>query len=117
MSVQAHASRWVDWLLGVALTASAAGFLVGTGLEPEIALPGTLGIALAVSMARRAWRRRRDGEGALPPGELEDRLAILDARIRELEGIAHQVYELEERLEFSERLLLERSQQPANGEQ
>lgn len=56
----------------------------------------------------RAWARRIEGKHAADPA-LADELYAMRDRIAELEHQAMRVPELEERLEFAERLLLQRN--------
>lgn len=61
----------------------------------------------------RAWARRLDrgGRGGVD-GEARAELDALRARVAELEMVEHRVMELEERMDFSERLLTQRSGEP-----
>jgi uncharacterized protein HemX len=75
-----------------------------------------LTVVLAASAALYAWRRRRASAGlttgqmlAQRQAELERREADVDAvhaRLAELESVQERIFELEERLDFSERLLV-----------
>jgi len=83
-----------------------AGALVGSlfflSIAAVIILRGPLGKALA---------RRIEGPGASPsmaPGELEE----LRVRLEEMEQQVGRVHELEERLDFTERLLAQQREQP-----
>jgi hypothetical protein len=108
--------RWYDWVGGLALwsgaTFAAAVHLESSGMPDELALTFPLVIwGVGVVGARVWWLRRapEDTGAALPrregltTGEMTaQRLADMEARI----------YELEERLELSERLLMEATLQP-----
>lgn len=76
----------------------------GLELEPFIALA----IVPLVSLLILAWRRRR-GLATMPPestGELDAaRVYELEARLAELEVLQERFLELEERVDFAERLL------------
>jgi hypothetical protein len=64
-----------------------------------------------------AWARRIDGRHA-EDGASEDELAQLRERVIELETQGMRIGELEERLDFAERLLAQRNESPrlpANG--
>ena len=63
-----------------------------------VALVGALTLPLI-----RAWARRIEGRG--PDAGLHDDIAQLRERVGELESVAARVPELEERLDFAERLL------------
>jgi len=92
----------------VTITAAAAfGELVGSrGNMDDVVIPATLGMGAVVF----EWRRRR-ALAALPSvglttGEVaQERLDEVEARLAEVDGLHARVAELEERLDFSERLL------------
>jgi hypothetical protein len=93
---------------------------VGMSNGPEELFPVLTGGSLLVLAARRsrALQKRADsGEitGEQPPAAL--RLADLEHRVAEIEAVQERVYELEERLDFSERLLAQgRAAEPADRE-
>jgi Tfp pilus assembly protein PilO len=58
----------------------------------------------------RAWARRIEGRGADP--QFQEELMQLRERVAELEGSSMHVAELEERLDFTERMLAQRSDAP-----
>lgn len=64
------------------------------------------GVALVLYPIARALARRIEGRGSSP--ELAPQVEELRDRVRELEGVHHRVAELEERLDFTERLLTQR---------
>jgi hypothetical protein len=79
---------------------------LGPGMElaPFIAL----GVVPIVSLLILAWRRRRGLATMVPeaPGELDAaRVYEIEARLRELETLQERFLELEERVDFAERLL------------
>jgi flagellar biosynthesis/type III secretory pathway M-ring protein FliF/YscJ len=67
-------------------------------------------VALAVLLrpVMRAWARRIGGEAANPA--LADEVAELRERMAELEGSSTRLQELEERVDFAERLLAKRDE-------
>lgn len=89
---------------------------VQAGPPEEVLIAGVLIIGIIVTGVIlfpiiRAWARRIEGRSADPAlaGEVEH----LRARVAELEGIDHRMAELEERVDFSERLLAQgREAQP-----
>lgn len=101
---------WVDMLIHVAITICFA-FVVaiamdGGGAPPEI---GAFGV-IAASLAVLAWRRGR-ARGAVPRSSADEgRLAELEERLAHLELSQERVLELEERLDFAERLLTQQRQ-------
>ena len=95
---------WIDVLIQVAIT----GCLVAVGAavadDTSMQVPVVF-MVIAVSLVILAWRRRR-GLAALGEGSDEQwRLGALEQRIVELESGQERLVELEERLEFAERLL------------
>lgn len=70
-----------------------------SGMMQDVAV----GAVLAGSLAVLGWRRRQAmvAGGSPEPG----RLAELEDRVDELQQVAQRVFELEERLEFTERVL------------
>jgi len=95
-------------LLHVGLTVCAIGF-VAVGNGPEELYPLLTGGSLLVLGVRRFFglrRRREAGEitGEVPPAAV--RIAELEQRVAELEAVQDRIFELEERLDFSERLLV-----------
>jgi hypothetical protein len=64
------------------------------------------GVSLVLFPIARALARRIEGRGAA--SDLEPQVGELRDRMREVEGVQHRVAELEERLEFTERLLAQR---------
>lgn len=69
---------------------------------------GALAGVVAVSLGVLAWRRSRALRNRPPEttGEVQaERMAIMEDRLAELEQVQGRVMELEERLDFAERLL------------
>jgi hypothetical protein len=108
----------IDLILHFGLTAVIMGGFIGTGLDgEEAAVIGSmvLGTSLVVLGIRRtlALRKlRREENLGLPTGEAAaQRIAELEQRVTDLESAQNRVYELEERLDFTERLLTREAEQ------
>ncbi len=71
-----------------------------------IAIAAVAGIALVLYPIARALARRLEGRGV--SNEVLQQLDELRERVRDLESSQHRVAELEERLDFTERLLAQR---------
>lgn len=71
-----------------------------------IAMAAVAGIALVLYPIARALARRLEGRSASP--ELLQQVEELRERVQDLESSQHRVAELEERLDFTERLLAQR---------
>ena len=77
---------------------------------PEELYPLITGTSLIVLGIRRALALRGDARQGLTTGEMAaERFAELEQRVAELEAAQVQVAELEERLDFTERLLAQTS--------
>jgi hypothetical protein len=70
-------------------------------------------LGLVIVPVARAYARRLDASAraSQPTGELAD----LEARVRDLEAREARVAELEERLDFTERMLAQQREQPRLG--
>jgi hypothetical protein len=102
---------------GVDLTVHAALTIVGMvivnqafgGLLADVFTTKVLGISLVVFAWRRHRGRKRlsqERETGLTTGQMAaDRLADVEARLAELEGAQERLAELEERVDFAERML------------
>ncbi|HEV8123387.1 MAG TPA: hypothetical protein VGP80_04040 [Gemmatimonadales bacterium] len=66
----------------------------------------------AVAATRAIWIK---GEPGKVSPELEGHVAALEARVAELEAERDRLAELEERVDFAERLLVRENQQPGIG--
>ena len=66
----------------------------------------------AVAATRAIWIK---GEPAPAQPELQGRVETLEARVAELEAERDRLTELEERVDFAERLLVRESQPPSIG--
>ncbi len=71
-----------------------------------IALAFIAGVAFVLYPLARALARRLEGRAG--SAEMEAQLEDLRERVRELEGVQGRVAELEERLDFTERMLTQR---------
>lgn len=98
---------WIDLLLHVGATiflmivVASVGDEMGAG-PPTEAMIGLVG---ALSVIVLAVRRRRALDAAPRDDSAEARLAEVEDRLHALEHGQERLYELEERLEFAERLL------------
>jgi hypothetical protein len=96
---------WFDLLIHAGVTGMLmiiADSVQGPGGE------GAIAAVVAVSLGVLAWRRARAlrNRPAFTTGEVQaDRLAHLEDRVADLEQAQARVLELEERLDFAERLL------------
>ncbi len=80
--------------------------MVDMSRGPEELMAMIAATSLVVVGIRRAIVLRRDGRRGLTTGEMAaERIAELEQRVAELESAQVQVAELEERLDFAERLL------------
>jgi len=78
------------------------------GPNPEMLVAGVGAASLVVLGVRRHFalkRGPRDGIGEITGEVISDRLADVDARLGEIDAMNYRVHELEERLDFTERLL------------
>jgi hypothetical protein len=76
--------------------------------NPESLVAGVGAISMVVLGIRRHRALKRGPQGAFGEvtGEaITDRLADVDARLHEVDALNYRVHELEERLDFAERLL------------
>jgi hypothetical protein len=95
----------VDFLIQAAVTAAFLGFIEMTN-GPEGLFPVTVGVSFVVLGVRRHFALKRREQRGLTTGEMEsERIAELEQRVAELESAQTRVYELEERVDFAERLL------------
>ncbi|MGE0439606.1 MAG: hypothetical protein AB7L66_15615 [Gemmatimonadales bacterium] len=83
------------------------GVLIAAVLVVGVIVAGVILMPLIKAFARRIEGR------SLPPGVTEE-LDQLRARVAELEGVTHRLAELEERVDFSERLLAQGSRESAS---
>jgi len=71
-----------------------------------------IGAYAAIAATRAIWIK---GEPGKVSPELEGQVAALEARVAELGAERERVVELEERVDFAERLLVRENQQPGIG--
>lgn len=107
--------RWYDWLGGLAVwtgtTFAATVLLMEAGVDDEVALSFFFGSwAVGVVAARVWWLRRPPQDLEAPPRR--DGLTTGEMTAQRLAEMEARIFELEERLELSERLLMEATRQP-----
>jgi hypothetical protein len=96
---------FVDFLLQAVVTGAFMG-LVDMTNGPEALYPVAVGVSVLVLGVRRHFALKRQDRRGLTTGEMHaDRIAELEQRVEELESVQVRVYELEERLDFTERML------------
>lgn len=103
---------WWDLIIHVFVTMMLAVALSeGIGLNEEFALPVVFGgSALLLAFRRKlALRKQALGDGYSTGEMAAERIADLEARVADLEQAQTRVAELEERMDFSERLLTQQS--------
>lgn len=108
--------RWlgidgIDFLIQAGITMCVAVMSVElAGPNEEVMVGGVF----AASLAILAWRRNRARErGELGPAAGQTTLtAAVEERLLELDGLQQRVYELEERLDFAERMLAQARKEP-----
>ena len=109
--------RWlgidaVDLAIHAGVTICLLGF-VGVTDGPEGLFPViTMGSFIALALRRKAAMRR----GVLDPRQESERLAEVEDRLHYLEGLQDRVVELEERLDFAERLLTKQQREQLPGQ-
>lgn len=108
--------RWlgidgVDFLIQAAITICVATVLSAAARQnEEIMVAATFAVSFAILGVRRHFARKRGELGVkAPSGEYG---AELEQRVADLEAAQQRVYELEERVDFAERLLAQ--QRPAD---
>ena len=105
--------RWYDWIIVTALWTTLSivvGVVLGEGVAEEVGV--LVGFGLGVGAPGYLYVRRliRLARGEIAPGlstgQMEaERIADLEQRVAELEGLATRMMEVEERMDFTERLL------------
>lgn len=103
-----------DLVIHVALTCMLMAFIAMSN-GPEELFPVITGASLLVLAVRRRIALKGGGAAAgLTTGEMAaERIAELEERVAELESAQQEVAELAERLDFAERLLAQKSRDPA----
>jgi hypothetical protein len=106
----------MEFLIQAVLTLCAIGiFGDDPGVRDEVVVFGVVGLSVLVLAIRRHFAIRR-GDGGETTGELTARqMAELEIRVSELEAAQLRVAELEDRLDFAERLLTQRLEQILPG--
>jgi hypothetical protein len=105
---------WFDLLIHVGITGMVM-IVVGTASRGPDG-DGAIAAVVAVSLGLLAWRRSRalKSRPAETTGEVQaERLALMEDRIADLEQAQQRLMELEERLDFTERLLVRQREQEA----
>jgi hypothetical protein len=96
---------FVDFLIHAGVTIAFMAFVEMTN-GPEAMYPTAVGVSFIVLGVRRHFALKRHQRPGLTTGEMHaERIAELEQRVAELESVQARVYELEERLDFTERLL------------
>lgn len=102
--------QWYDWAGGLAVWSIAnLGMMIGVevnGAPKEVAIPMFLALWTGGVVAARVWWLRRTGHEA-EPGQDRDGLTTGEMTAQRLELMEQRIFELEERLELSERMLLQ----------
>ncbi|HWA14888.1 MAG TPA: hypothetical protein VG817_00545 [Gemmatimonadales bacterium] len=98
---------FIDFLIQFAATIPVS-VIMATVTAPKEELG--ISVAVAASLGLLAWRRQKalkqQATAPLTTGEVQlERLAYLEDRLAELEQVQGRVMELEDRLDFTERLL------------
>ncbi|MGH7561231.1 MAG: hypothetical protein ACRENB_09425 [Gemmatimonadales bacterium] len=96
---------FVDFVIHLGVTLALMGFVDVTD-GPEGLYPTLVAGSLLALGARRHYAMRRRGPRSLNSGEVQaERLTDLEARVSDLEAVQARLFELEERVDFAERLL------------
>jgi len=102
----------VDFVIHVGVTVALMG-VVGVSGGPEELFPVLTGLSLLVLGVRRSVALRLAERRGISTGEMAaERIAELEQRMAELEAAQGRVTELEERLDFTERLLAQSAAEP-----
>lgn len=94
----------IDFLIQAGVTAMLMAF-VGMTDGPEEIMPLIVASSLVVLGVRRHWALRRESVGLTTGQMAATRIGELEDRVGQLEGAEARVAELEERIDFAERLL------------
>jgi len=111
MSVKILGLDWFDVVVHVVVTIA-----IGIAVESVFPHPlkdAGLGVVLAASAVVLGWRRKR--AMTLDPTPVPGHVAELDGRMAELEAQQNRLVELEERLDFVERMLTRQREVPSLG--
>jgi len=93
----------IDLVIQVAVTGCLMGW-VGVANGPEELFPMIAGASFLLWGVRRHFALKRMAREEISEGS-SDRVADLEDRIRDLESLQNRMIELEERVDFTERLL------------
>jgi hypothetical protein len=106
---------WFDLAVHVTLSGLAMGAVEGSP-GGDTAVMGVAAVSILVLAVRRAWALRRIGRApteGLSSGEMAAlRFEEMEQRLAELESAQARVAELEERLDFAERYLVQPGAEP-----
>lgn len=108
-----------DFTIHVGATVVAVVLVAGAGAELNYdgeAVATLLGAASAALLGLRMFLGRRKHQ-SLPRAEDHDQLNALDDRLSELEQERARLHELEERVDFAERLLVAKREAPPRSEE
>lgn len=89
------------------------------GPNPEMLVAGVGAVSLVVLGVRRHVALKRGPHqpmGEITGEVIADRLADLDAKLNEMDALNFRLHELEERLDFAERLLAQAREEPGRLE-
>ena len=96
---------WIDILIQAGITAAIAGAFVGSmhgqAEDVGVAVGLTCAASLGIFALRRWWALRKLRSEPLSDQRVEE----LEARLAQLDSVQARMFELEERLDFAERLL------------
>jgi hypothetical protein len=105
---------WFDLLVHVGITAMMMIIVATASHGPDDG--GAIAAVVGISLGVLAWRRSRALRNRPPEttGEVQaERMAVMEDRVAELEQVQVRLMELEERLDFTERLLVRQRDQEA----
>jgi hypothetical protein len=103
--------RWlgidgIDFLIQAAITFCVAVILAEvSGQNEEIMVASTFAASFGVLAYRRHWAGKRGELGKPAQAPSGEYVAELEQRVADLEAAQQRVYELEERVDFAERML------------
>jgi len=96
---------FVDFLIHAGVTIAFMAFVDVTG-GPDGMYPTAVGVSFILLGVRRHFALKRYHRPGLTTGEMQaERIAELEQRVAELESVQARVFELEERIDFTERLI------------
>ena len=104
---------FMDLVIQVAVTGCLMGW-VGVSSGPDELYPMIAGASFLVWGIRRQVSLKRMARDEVSEGSSE-RVADLEDRIRDLDSLQSRMMELEERVDFAERLLVRENQHPGIG--